>query len=197
MSVDAKLVKTLRDRTGAGMMDCKKALVEAKGDLDSAVDFLRKAGIAKAEKKSLRAANEGVVFSYIHHGSKLGVLVELCCETDFVAKTEGFNDLAASIAMQVAASNPIAIDESGISQEILAKEKEIFLEQAKSSGKPDNVIEKIVDGKLNKFIEDNCLVHQSFVKNPDMTISQLVQEAVAKLGENITINRYVRFALGE
>ena len=197
MSVDAKLVKTLRDRTGAGMMDCKKALVEAKGDLDSAVDFLRKAGIAKAEKKSLRAANEGVVFSYIHHGSKLGVLVELCCETDFVAKTEGFNDLAASIAMQVAASNPIAIDESGISQEILAKEKEIFLEQAKSSGKPDNVIEKIVDGKLNKFIEDNCLVHQSFVKNPDMTISQLVQEAVAKLGENITINRFVRFALGE
>ncbi len=197
MSVDAKLVKSLRDRTGAGMMDCKKALVEAKGDLDSAVDFLRKAGIAKAEKKSLRAANEGVVFSYIHHGSKLGVLVELCCETDFVAKTEGFNDLAASIAMQVAASNPIAIDESGISQEILAKEKEIFLEQAKSSGKPDNVIEKIVDGKLNKFIEDNCLVHQSFVKNPDMTISQLVQEAVAKLGENITINRFVRFALGE
>ena len=197
MSVDAKLVKTLRDRTGAGMMDCKKALVEAKGDLDSAVDFLRKAGIAKAEKKSSRAANEGVVFSYIHHGSKLGVLVELCCETDFVAKTEGFNDLAASIAMQVAASNPIAIDESGISQEILAKEKEIFLEQAKSSGKPDNVIEKIVDGKLNKFIEDNCLVHQSFVKNPDMTISQLVQEAVAKLGENITINRFVRFALGE
>ena len=197
MSVDAKLVKTLRDRTGAGMMDCKKALVEAKGDLDSAVDFLRKAGIAKAEKKSSRAANEGIVFSYIHHGSKLGVLVELCCETDFVAKTEGFNNLAASIAMQVAASNPIAIDESGISQEILAKEKEIFLEQAKSSGKPDNVIEKIVDGKLNKFIEDNCLVHQSFVKNPDMTISQLVQEAVAKLGENITINRFVRFALGE
>ena len=197
MSVDAKLVKTLRDRTGAGMMDCKKALVEAKGDLDSAVDFLRKAGIAKAEKKSSRAANEGIVFSYIHHGSKLGVLVELCCETDFVAKTEGFNDLAASIAMQVAASNPIAIDESGISQEILAKEKEIFLEQAKSSGKPDNVIEKIVDGKLNKFMEDNCLVHQSFVKNPDMTISQLVQEAVAKLGENITINRFVRFALSE
>jgi len=197
MSVDAKLVKTLRERTGAGMMDCKKALVEAKGDLDSAVDFLRKAGIAKAEKKSSRAANEGIVFSYIHHGSKLGVLVELCCETDFVAKTEGFNDLAASIAMQVAASNPIAIDESGISQEILAKEKEIFLEQAKSSGKPDNVIEKIVDGKLNKFIEDNCLVHQSFVKDPDITISQLVQEAVAKLGENITINRFVRFALGE
>ena len=197
MIVDAKLVKTLRERTGAGMMDCKKALVEAKGDLDSAVDFLRKAGIAKAEKKSSRAANEGIIFSYIHHGNKLGVLVELCCETDFVAKTDGFNDLAASIAMQVAASNPIAIDESGIAQEILDKEKEIFMEQAKSSGKPDNVIQKIVDGKLKKFIEDNCLINQSFVKNPDMTISQLVQEAVAKLGENITISRFVRFALGE
>ena len=197
MSVDAKLVKDLRDRTGAGMMDCKKALVDAKGDVDLAIDLLRKSGIAKAEKKSTRAANEGIIFSYIHHGSKLGVLVELGCETDFVAKTEGFNDLAANIAMQVAASNPLAVDESGINKETLDKEKEIFVDQAKSSGKPDNVIEKIVEGKLNKFIEDNCLLHQSFVKNPDMTISQLIQEAVAKLGENITINRFVRFALGE
>ena len=197
MSVDAKLVKDLRDRTGAGMMDCKKALVDAKGDVDLAIDLLRKSGIAKAEKKSTRAANEGVIFSYIHHGSKLGVLVELGCETDFVAKTEGFNDLAANIAMQVAASNPLAVDESGINKETLDKEKEIFVDQAKSSGKPDNVIEKIVEGKLNKFIEDNCLLHQSFVKNPDMTIAQLIQEAVAKLGENITINRFVRFALGE
>ena len=197
MSVDAKLVKTLRERTGAGMMDCKKALVEANGDLDAAVDHLRKAGIAKAAKKSSRAANVGIIFSYIHPGSKLGVLVELGCETDFVAKTEGFNDLAASLAMQVAASNPLAIDKSGIPQEILDKEKEIFIDQAKLSGKPENVIEKIVEGKLNKFIEDSCLVHQSFVKNPDMTISQLVQEAVAKLGENITINRFVRFSLGE
>ena len=197
MSVDAKLVKTLRERTGAGMMDCKKALMEVDGDLDLAVDQLRKAGIAKAEKKSARAANEGVVFSYIHHGNKLGVLVEVGCETDFVAKTEGFNDLASSIAMQVAASNPLAVDESGISQEILDREKAIFVDQAKSSGKPDNVVEKIVEGKLNKFIQDNCLMHQSFVKNPDVTISQLVQEAVAKLGENITVNRFVRFALGE
>lgn len=197
MGVDAKLVKTLRERTGAGMMDCKKALMEVDGDLDLAVDQLRKAGIAKAEKKSSRAANEGVVFSYIHHGNKLGVLVEVGCETDFVAKTEGFNDLASSIAMQVAASNPLAVDESGISQEILDREKAIFVDQAKSSGKPDNVVEKIVEGKLNKFIQDNCLMHQSFVKNPDVTISQLVQEAVAKLGENITVNRFVRFALGE
>lgn len=197
MSIDAKLVKTLRERTGAGMMDCKKALTEVDGDLDLAVDQLRKAGIAKAEKKSSRAANEGVVFSYIHHGNKLGVLVEVGCETDFVAKTEGFNELASSIAMQVAASNPLAVDESGISKEILDREKEIFVDQAKSSGKPDNVVEKIVEGKLNKFVQDNCLMHQSFVKNPDVTISQLVQEAVAKLGENITINRFVRFALGE
>ena len=197
MSVDAKLVKTLRERTGAGMMDCKKALMEVDGDLDLAVDQLRKAGIAKAEKKSSRAANEGVVFSYIHHGNKLGVLVEVGCETDFVAKTEGFNDLASSIAMQVAASNPLAVDESGIAQKILDREKAIFVDQAKSSGKPDNVVEKIVEGKLNKFIQDNCLMHQSFVKNPDVTISQLVQEAVAKLGENITVNRFVRFALGE
>ena len=197
MSVDAKLVKTLRERTGAGMMDCKKALMEVDGDLDLAVDQLRKAGIAKAEKKSSRAANEGVVFSYIHHGNKLGVLVEVGCETDFVAKTEGFNDLASSIAMQVAASNPLAVDESGIAKEILDREKAIFVDQAKSSGKPDNVVEKIVEGKLNKFIQDNCLMHQSFVKNPDVTISQLVQEAVAKLGENITVNRFVRFALGE
>jgi elongation factor Ts len=197
MSIDAKLVKTLRERTGAGMMDCKKALMEVDGDLDLAVDQLRKAGIAKAEKKSSRAANEGVVFSYIHHGNKLGVLVEVGCETDFVAKTEGFNELASSIAMQVAASNPLAVDESGISKEILDREKEIFVDQAKSSGKPDNVVEKIVEGKLNKFIQDNCLMHQSFVKNPDVTISQLVQEAVAKLGENITVNRFVRFALGE
>ena len=197
MSVDAKLVKTLRERTGAGMMDCKKALMEVDGDLDLAVDQLRKAGIAKAEKKSSRIANEGVVFSYIHHGNKLGVLVEVGCETDFVAKTEGFNDLASSIAMQVAASNPLAVDESGIAQEILDREKAIFVDQAKSSGKPDNVVEKIVEGKLNKFIQDNCLMHQSFVKNPDVTISQLVQEAVAKLGENITVNRFVRFALGE
>ena len=197
MSVDAKLVKNLRDRTGAGMMDCKKALVEAKGDVDLALDLLRKSGIAKAEKKSTRAANEGIIFSYIHHGSKLGVLIELGCETDFVAKTEGFNELAGNIAMQVAASNPLAVDESGIDKKTLDKEREIFIEQAKSSGKPDNVIDKIVEGKLNKFIEDNCLLHQSFVKNPDMTISQLIQEAVAKLGENITINRFVRFALGE
>ena len=197
MSIDAKLVKTLREKTGAGMMDCKKALVDSKGDLDLAVDFLRKSGIAKAEKKSSRDANEGLVVSYIHHGSKLGVLLEIGCETDFVAKTDGFLDLANNIAMQIAASNPMAIDESSLSEDLIAKEKEIYSDQAKSSGKPDNVVEKIVEGKLKKFKEDNCLVHQSFVKNPDVTILQLIQEFFSILSDSITINRFVRFALGE
>lgn len=197
MSVDAKLVKDLRERTGAGMMDCKKALVESKGDLDSAVEFLRKAGIAKAEKKSIRDANEGLIISYIHHGSKLGVLLDIGCETDFVAKTEGFEELANSIAMQIAATNPIAISEEDLSSNLIDKERDIYTEQAKSTGKPDNVVKKIVDGKIEKFIEENCLINQSFIKDPDVKIGQLVQEAIAKLGENITINRFVRFALGE
>ena len=197
MSVDAKLVKDLRERTGAGMMDCKKALVKSKGDLDSAVEFLRKAGIAKAEKKSIRDANEGLIISYIHHGSKLGVLLDIGCETDFVAKTEGFEDLANNIAMQIAATNPIAISEEDLSSDLIDKEKDIYTEQAKSTGKPDNVVKKIVDGKIEKFIEENCLINQSFIKDPDVKIGQLVQEAIAKLGENITINRFVRFALGE
>jgi elongation factor Ts len=197
MSVDAKLVKDLRERTGAGMMDCKKALVESKGDLDSAVEFLRKAGIAKAEKKSVRDANEGLIISYIHHGSKLGVLLDIGCETDFVAKTEGFEELANSIAMQIAATNPIAISEEDLSSDLIDKERDIYTEQAKSTGKPDNVVKKIVDGKIEKFIEENCLINQSFIKDPDVKIGQLVQEAIAKLGENITINRFVRFALGE
>ena len=197
MNIDAKLVKSLRERTGAGMMDCKKALVDSKGDLELAIDFLRKSGIAKAEKKSSRAANEGLVVSYIHHGSKLGALVELGCETDFVAKTDGFLELANNIAMQVAASNPMAIDESSLSEDLINKEKEIYIDQAKSSGKPDNVVEKIVEGKLKKFKEDSCLIYQSFVKNPDVTIGQLIQEGVSKLGENITINRFTRFSLGE
>ena len=197
MSVDAKLVKDLRERTGAGMMDCKKALVESKGDLDSAVEFLRKAGIAKAEKKSVRDANEGLIISYIHHGSKLGVLLDIGCETDFVAKTEGFEELANNIAMQIAATNPIAISKEDLSSDLIDKEKDIYTEQAKSTGKPDNVVKKIVDGKIEKFVQENCLINQSFIKDPDVKIGQLVQEAIAKLGENITINRFVRFALGE
>ena len=197
MNVDAKLVKDLRERTGAGMMDCKKALVESKGDLDSAVEFLRKAGVTKAEKKSVRDANEGLIISYIHHGSKLGVLLDIGCETDFVAKTEGFEELANNIAMQIAATNPIAISKDDLSSDLIDKERDIYTEQAKSTGKPDNVVKKIVDGKIEKFIEENCLINQSFIKDPDVKIGQLIQEAIAKLGENITINRFVRFALGE
>ncbi len=197
MNVDAKLVKDLRERTGAGMMDCKKALVESKGDLDSAIEFLRKAGVTKAEKKSVRDANEGLIISYIHHGSKLGVLLDIGCETDFVARTEGFEELANNIAMQIAATNPIAISKDDLSSDLIDKERDIYTEQAKSTGKPDNVVKKIVDGKIEKFIEENCLINQSFIKDPDVKIGQLIQEAIAKLGENITINRFVRFALGE
>ena len=197
MSIDASLVKTLRERTGAGMMDCKKALVDSKGDLDSAVDFLRKSGIAKAEKKSSRDANEGLVVSYIHHGSKLGVLLEIGCETDFVAKTDGFLELANNVAMQVAASNPMAIDESSLSEELIAKEKEIYTDQAKSSGKPDNIIEKMVEGRLSKFFQENCLMEQAYIKDSDKKVADLMTETIATLGENITISKYTRFAVGE
>ena len=197
MHIDAKLVKKLRDISGAGVMDCKKALVESNGDIALAVEYLRKSGMAKAEKKSTRDAKEGLIISYIHPGNKIGVLLDIGCETDFVAKTDGFQDLANNIAMQIAATNPIAISEDDIPSEIVDKEREIYIDQAKSSGKPNDIAEKIVDGKVKKFIEENCLINQSFVKDPDVKISQLVQEAIATLGENITINRFVRFALGE
>ena len=178
-------------------MDCKKALLESNGDLELAIEALRKSGIAKAEKKSVRDAKEGLIISYVHHGSKLGVLLDIGCETDFVAKTEGFQDLANSVAMQIAATNPMAVSKDDIPSEVVEKEREIYTDQAKSSGKPDDVVEKIVDGKVKKFVEENCLMDQSFIKDPDVKISQLIQEAIATLGENITINRFVRFALGE
>ena len=194
MSVDAKLVKTLRERTGAGMMDCKKALVEANGDLDTAVDHLRKAGIAKAAKKSSRAANEGIIFSYIHPGSKLGVLVELGCETDFVAKTEGFNDLAASIAMQVAASNPLALESSLIDQAIIDKEQELIAEELKNSGKPEEIAKKISLGKMNKFKEENALLTQPWVMEP----KKKVQDVLKELSINdLKIKEFSRIKIGE
>ena len=197
MSIDAKIVKSLRDKTGAGMMDCKKALVETKGNLDKAVDHLRKSGIAKAEKKGERIAKEGLVFSYIHHGGRLGVLVELNCETDFVAKTEGFSDLAHNLAMQVAATNPLSISREDIDNTILEREKAIYSDQAKESGKPDNIIDKMVDGRIEKFYAESCLLEQQFIKDPDRKIGDLMTEAVATLGENIVINRFIRFAVGE
>ena len=197
MSIDAKIVKALRDKTGAGMMDCKKALLETEGNLDKAIDHLRKTGIAKAQKKGERTAKEGLVFSYIHQGGRLGVLVELNCETDFVAKTEGFSDLAHSLAMQIAATNPLSIRREGIHDDVLNREKEIFADQAKESGKPENIIEKIVDGRVEKFYAESCLLEQQFIKDPDRKVADLVTEAVATLGENIVVNRFVRYAIGE
>lgn len=197
MNIDAKLVKTLRDRTGAGMMDCKKALVESDGDIDSAIDFLRKSGIAKAEKKGSRETKEGLVYSYIHSGGRLGVLVELNCETDFVAKTDGFIELAHNIAMQIAATNPVSLDRDAVSKELIDREKEIYLDQAKKEGKPESIIEKMVDGRINKFYQESCLMEQTYIKDQDKKVSDLLSQTISTLGENISINRYIRFAIGE
>jgi len=197
MSIDATIVKKLREKTGAGMMDCKKALVETDGDIDKAVDFLRKSGIAKAEKKGERTAKEGLVFSYIHHGGRLGVLLELNCETDFVAKTDGFSDLANNISMQIAATNPLSISRDEIDQSVLDREKEIFADQAKESGKADNIIDKIVEGRVEKFFAESCLLEQQYIKDPDRKVLDLITESVATLGENIVVNRFIRFAIGE
>ena len=197
MKISATTVKDLRERTGAGMMDCKKALVKSDGNLDRAIDFLRKSGIAKAEKKGSRTASEGIIYSYIHHGDKLGVLLELNCETDFVAKTDGFNALANNLAMQIAATNPISIDRDSIDENYLQKEESIFKEQALSSGKPENVVDKIVKGKLEKLYSEICLLDQLYIKDTDKKISDLLNEAIATLGENIVIARFTRFAVGE
>ena len=197
MGIDAKLVKTLREKTGAGMMDCKNALVDSNGDLDKAVDYLRKSGVAKAEKKGTRDTREGLVYSYIHAGGRLGVLLELNCETDFVAKTDGFTELAHNLAMQIAATNPLSLDRESIDKEIIVREKEIFTDQAKSEGKPDNIIEKMVEGRLSKFFQESCLIDQTYIKDPDKKVSDLLTETIATLGENISINRFIRFAVGE
>tara|TARA_B100001778_G_C18469159_1_gene574940 strand:- start:229 stop:822 length:594 start_codon:yes stop_codon:yes gene_type:complete len=197
MSINAKTVKTLRERTGAGMMDCKKALLETNGDLEKAVDHLRKTGVAKAEKKGQRTTREGLVFSYIHHGGKLGVLLELNCETDFVAKTEGFNDLAHNLAMQIAATNPSSVSRDDMDPAVLNREKDIFMDQAKESGKPDNIIEKMVEGKVEKFYAESCLIEQQYIKDSERKVSDLLAEAVSTLGENIVINRFIRYAIGE
>ena len=197
MNIDAKRVKELREKTGAGMMDCKKALVEAKGDIELAIDNLRKAGVAKAAKKSSRSAKDGLIYSYIHHGGRLGVLLDIGCETDFVAKTDGFIDLARNVSMQIAATNPISINREDVSESVIAREKNIYTEQAKSTGKPDNVVEKIVEGKMNKFFQESCLMEQVYIKDSDKKVKDLVTATIATLGENITINRFSRFAVGE
>ena len=197
MKIEAKLVKELRLKTGAGMMDCKNALLKSNGNLNDAIDHLRKSGITKAEKKGARQTKEGIVYSYIHAGSRLGVLLEINCETDFVAKTDGFSELAHNVAMQIAATNPISLDISSIDQSLVAREKEIFKEQAKSDGKPKHIIEKMIEGRLQKFYQDSCLLEQTYIKDPEKKIKDLITETIATLGENISINRFTRFAVGE
>ena len=197
MSISAQEVKELRDRSGVGMMDCKKALIEANGDLDKAFEVLRKNGIAKAQKKAGRDAKEGSVISYIHPGAKLGVLLELNCETDFVANTDDFKDLANDICMHIAATAPISIKSEDVDSEVIEKEKEIYTDQAKKSGKPDEIIEKMVEGRVKKFLKENVLLEQNFVKDPSKTITDLITDKVSVLGENIVINSFSRFQIGE
>ena len=196
-TISATMVKQLRETTGAGMMDCKQALVECDADIDKAVDFLRKKGLATAQKRAGRAMTEGTVQSYIHMGGKLGVLVEVNCETDFVAKNEDFLNFTKNIAMHIAASNPLGIRPEDVPEEVITREKNIYQAQAIEMGKPENVVPKIVEGKMNKFFKDNCLLNQPYVRDPDLTVEDLLNELIAKIGENISIRRFVRFQTGE
>ena len=197
MKTSSQLVKELREKTGVGIMDCKNALQEADGDTNKAIDILRKKGIAKSEKREGRATSEGQIQSYIHMGGKIGVLVEVNCETDFTAKTEDFTNFAKDLSMQIAAANPVAISPEAIPVETLEREKEIYKAQALESGKPEKVVEKIIDGKLKKFYSEVCLLEQAYIKDPDKTIKNLLDELRAKTGENIQIRRFARYQLGE
>ena len=196
-TITAAMVKELREKTGAGMMDCKKALQETDGDMDKAVDFLRKKGVAKAEKKASREVKDGLVEAYIHAGGKLGVLVEVNCETDFVAKTDDFKDFVHNVAMQIAATNPIAIQREDVPAELVEKELTIYKEQAKESGKPDHIIEKIAQGKMDKFYAERVLLEQAYIRDPEKTVKDYLVEIIAKLGENISIRRFARFRIGD
>ena len=195
--ISAALVKELRERTGAGMMDCKKALTENNGDLEKATDYLREKGLSAAAKKSGRITAEGLVESYIHGGGRIGVLVEVNCETDFVAKTDVFIALVKDIAMQIAASRPEYVRREEVPEDLVAKEKEILAAQALNEGKPEKIIAKMVEGRVDKFFKDICLLEQPYIKNPDITVSQLITESIAKIGENISVRRFVRYELGE
>ncbi len=196
MAISAQLIKELREKTGAGMMDCKKVLVETDGDIDKAIDLLREKGLASAEKKASRIASEGLVASYIHSG-RIGVLVEVNSETDFVAKTDEFKDFVKDIAMQVAASNPEYLCEEDVPQEAIDKEKEVLIQQALNEGKPQNIAEKMVEGRMHKFYERVCLLDQPFIKDPSITVNDLLKDKIAKIGENIKIRRFVRYEVGE
>ncbi|AVX20738.1 translation elongation factor Ts (EF-Ts) [Carboxydocella sporoproducens DSM 16521] len=195
--ISAQAVKELRERTGAGMMDCKKALQETNGDMEKAVEYLREKGLAAAAKKAGRIAAEGIVTSYIHAGGRVGVLVEINCETDFVAKTEEFQQLGKDIAMQIAASKPQYVRREEVPADVIEKEKQILRAQALNEGKPENIVEKMVEGRIEKFYKEVCLLEQPFVKNPDITIEQLIKEKIAKIGENINVRRFVRYEMGE
>jgi len=195
--INAAIVKQLREKTGAGMMDCKKALVEVEGDMEKAVKFLRKKGLATAQKRAGRAMTEGMIESYIHMTGKLGVLVEVNCETDFVAKNEDFQEFAKNIAMHIAASNPLGIKPEDVPEEIIENEKSIYQAQALEMGKPESIIDKIVEGKLKKFYQENCLLNQPFVRDPEISIADLMNDLIAKIGENITIKRFIRYQIGE
>ncbi|MDO9585911.1 MAG: translation elongation factor Ts [Syntrophales bacterium] len=197
MNITSAMVKQLRDKTGAGMMDCKEALTASGGDFEKAVDYLRKKGMSAATKRSSKAAKEGAVASYIHMGGKIGVMVELNCETDFVAKTADFQSLAKDLAMHVAATNPLYLKPEEIPADALEREKDIYRSQAATEGKPEKIREKIIEGKLNKYYEDVCLLNQKFVKNMDITVGTLVSNMMAKTGENIVLRRFARFQLGE
>jgi elongation factor Ts len=195
--ITSEMIKELREKTQAGMLDCKKALIECGGDMEKAVDYLRKKGLAAANKREGRVAKEGVIASYIHNNSKLGVLLELNCETDFVARNQDFQDLAKDLCMQVAASNPLYVAPEDVPAEVLEREKEIYREQLKESGKPANVIEKIVEGKLTKFYSEVCLLEQEFIKDNKVIIKDLIKNKIATYGENITVGRFVRFQIGQ
>lgn len=196
MNITSQMVKDLRDKTAAGMMDCKKALVETNGDMEKAVDLLRQKGLAVAAKRAGRATSEGVIETYIHAGGKLGVMVELGCETDFVAKTDAFREFARDVAMHIAAANPVAISREEVPEAVITREKDIYIQQAIDSGKPANIAEKMVVGKIEKFMAEICLLEQKYVKNPDLSIQDLLNEVVGKMGENISIKRFARFQVG-
>ena len=197
MAITAGLVKELRTKTGAGMMDCKKALSATDGDLDKAIDFLREKGLAAAAKKADRIAAEGLVYSYIHGNGRIGVLVEVNCETDFVAQTDGFKDLCKDIAMQIAAAKPAYLKREEVPQEVLDHKREVLSKQALNEGKPQHIVDKMIVGRIEKYYKENCLLDQEFIKDADKTISQVITEQIAKIGEKIDIRRYVRYELGE
>jgi len=196
-AISAPMVKELRDKTGAGIMDCKAALTESDGNIEAAIDFLRKKGIATAKKRAGRAASEGTIQSYIHMGGKIGVMVEVNCETDFVAKNDDFRDFAKNIAMHIAATNPVGITPEDVPEDIIEREKDIYRAQALETGKPENILDKIAEGKLLKYFKENCLLQQPYVRDPDMTVEDLLNENIGKIGENITIRRFCRFQIGE